>query len=96
MSAPKALLDGGFIGVFIATFTGWLPPILALLGIIWYCVQLWESQTGVHIRKWAGTKLARRAKIDQKKLDAQPQSPSEAAPEPAMPASQSDVPRPHP
>lgn len=28
----------------IATIAGWLPPLAAALGIIWYCIQISESK----------------------------------------------------
>lgn len=29
----------------VATIVGLLPPAVALLGLIWYCIQIWESKT---------------------------------------------------
>lgn len=27
-----------------------LPPLAALLGVLWYCIQIWESKTGRYWR----------------------------------------------
>jgi hypothetical protein len=46
----------------VASFAGLLPYIAALLGICWYCLQFWESQTR---RNWS----ARRRLVRLEKLE---------------------------
>ncbi len=35
-----------------ATFLGWLPPIAALIAVIWYSIQIYESKTAARFRAW--------------------------------------------
>ena len=32
-------------GAILGTVINWLPPLAALLGIIWYAIMIWESHT---------------------------------------------------
>ncbi len=51
-STPRYAMDGlSFFGV-VATMAGWLPPVAAMLSIIWLTIQI--SEWG--IRKWKGSK----------------------------------------
>lgn len=44
-----------------ATFLQWLPPVSALLGIIWFLIQIWESRTVRHaIANWRQKRRAAR------------------------------------
>lgn len=53
-------IDGLSIAAIAGTFAGWLPPLAALAGILWYAVQIWESKTvQKRVRLW---KLKARAK----------------------------------
>lgn len=47
-------------GAVVAAFVGWLPPIAALLGIIWYAITISESAT--FQAWWTRVKASRRAK----------------------------------
>jgi hypothetical protein len=29
----------------LSSMMGWLPPLCAIVGLIWYLLQIWESQT---------------------------------------------------
>lgn len=41
--------DIGAASLIAASMMQWLPPVAALLGVLWYAVQLWESKT---VQKW--------------------------------------------
>lgn len=49
-SAPHTLIPQGLVlpgevlsaSTIIASIMGWLPPLAALMGIIWYCVLLYD------------------------------------------------------
>jgi len=46
-------LDALSASAIVATFAGLLPPLAGLAGLIWYCVQIWESKTvQKHVRVW--------------------------------------------
>lgn len=45
----KHAIDGGAAAAVLSSLAGWLPPIAAALGIIWYCVQIAESKTGQRV-----------------------------------------------
>lgn len=32
-------------GAIVFAILGWLPPLAALVGLIWYCIQIHESKT---------------------------------------------------
>lgn len=55
------LADAISAGAILASFAKLLPPFAALVGAIWYIVQIWESDTVQH---WVYAKriLARRRK----------------------------------
>ena len=44
----------------IATILGWLPLAAAFAGMIWYCIQIWESPTVQHW--WTNRKMVRKAR----------------------------------
>lgn len=50
-NAPKYIADIGAAGAVIGTLAGYLPTAAAVLAIVWYCIQIWESKT---VRKWTG------------------------------------------
>lgn len=62
----KASIDGGFAGVILAVLVGFLPTAGAILAVIWYGLQIWESAT---VQGW----LKRRASAAQ----SPPPSPSQ-------------------
>lgn len=43
--AMNTSLDAGAAGAIIASMLGWLPPVAAVLAILWYLLQFWESRT---------------------------------------------------
>lgn len=45
----KQLFDWGALGALVAALSGLLPPIVALLGGIYWAIQIYESQT---MRDW--------------------------------------------
>lgn len=46
MSRQAAIVaDVGAAGAVIGTLVGYLPTIAAVLAIVWYCIQIWESKT---------------------------------------------------
>lgn len=49
MSNPKVAADIVAAGAALQVFVGWLPPVLgslaAILGIVWYVIQIYESTT---------------------------------------------------
>lgn len=54
-------IDALSMSAIVATFAGFLPPLAGLLGIGWYCIQIWESKTvQKHVRVWKLKARARR------------------------------------
>lgn len=50
-------------GTVLATLAGWLPYIAAGLGVVWYCVQFWESPL---CKRWlARRRLARLERLER-------------------------------
>lgn len=45
------------LGMIISTIVGWLPAIAALIGVIWYTVQIYESKT---VQRWIDNKLRKK------------------------------------
>ena len=35
-------------GAIVGTLIGWLPYVAAVVGLVWYCIQIWESRTVQH------------------------------------------------
>lgn len=44
----------------ISTIFGWLPYMAAGVGLVWYCIQIWESRTIQHW--WRNRQMVKRAK----------------------------------
>jgi chromate transport protein ChrA len=44
-------------GVLVATVAAALPPLAALVAIVWYLVQIYESKT---VQRWLATRQQRR------------------------------------
>lgn len=42
MEYIKHMIDAASFGTAIATLIGWLPPVAAILSIIWSCVCLYD------------------------------------------------------
>jgi hypothetical protein len=55
----KYFIDTLSISTVLATLTAWLPPIAALLSIIWTAMRIYEMVSGKEI---AGRKLPRKPK----------------------------------
>lgn len=49
----KQTLDGLSIMTVLATLTAWLPPIAALVSIIWGLLRIYETKT---VQKWLNRK----------------------------------------
>lgn len=45
-SSNHNVMDAGVIAVVLGSLAGWLPPIAAALGIVWYCVLLYDRFYG--------------------------------------------------
>lgn len=45
------VVDVAALGAIGGSLAGWLPPIAALLGAVWYCILIWESKTAQAIRR---------------------------------------------
>lgn len=52
-----ASLDVAAGAAVVSTLFGWLPDIAAVLGIAWYCLQIWESKT---VQSWHKRRRSRR------------------------------------
>lgn len=50
MSKHAIMADLGAIGAILGSLAGYLPPMAALIGILWYALQIWESDTVQHLR----------------------------------------------
>lgn len=57
MDEIKKIIDVAAAGGVVATILGWLPAVAATLGIIWYLIQIIESQTGQKFLAWLSRKL---------------------------------------
>lgn len=44
-------------GAIVFAILGWLPPLAALVGLIWYCIQIHESKT---MQDWLKRRRLRR------------------------------------
>ena len=54
------MADLSAIGAILGSLAGYLPPMAALIGILWYAIQIWESDTVQHLRsrrpgRWTST-----------------------------------------
>lgn len=48
----RSLFDYLSIGTIVATIAGWLPPLAALLAIVWTLIQIYESKTFKRFWVW--------------------------------------------
>ena len=49
----KPVLDVASITTIVATLTAWLPPIAAVISIIWGLIRIYETDTVTNlIKKW--------------------------------------------
>lgn len=52
-----AAMDVAGIWVIAGSWFGYLPNVAAAFAILWYAVQVWESETGKKVRVWLLSKL---------------------------------------
>lgn len=77
MSAPTPNTVGDVFagGAILTSLLGYLPAIAAVIGVIWYLIQIWESKTvqDWYARRAAARKIAKIAslKAQQKILTAE-------------------------
>jgi len=45
-------IDAIAVGSIIGTIVGWLPAIASVLSIIWFCIQIYESDTFKNFCEW--------------------------------------------
>lgn len=45
------------VAAVIGALAGWVAPIAAVVALIWYLIQIYESET---VRRWAATRRARK------------------------------------
>ena len=50
----KPVIDIASIGTVVATLTEWLPPIAALISIVWGLIRIYETST---IQKLIGKRI---------------------------------------
>ena len=54
----RVVADALAAGGIVATFIGWLPSISAILGFVWFIIQIWESRTVQDgVARWQKRKL---------------------------------------
>lgn len=51
----KSLFDWLSLGTAVSTIMGWLPPLAALLAIVWTLIQIYESKTFKRFVNWVKT-----------------------------------------
>lgn len=56
----KHIIDAVSVGTIVGTLTAWLPPMAALLSIIWTILRLLEMWTGKTMSERRGIKRAKR------------------------------------
>jgi hypothetical protein len=49
--------NGASVGAIISTMTGWLPPAAAFIALVWYIIQIYESDT---IQRWVKSRRIRK------------------------------------
>lgn len=62
MSEPtKHVVDAVSVGTVLLSLSAWLPPIAALISIIWGCIRIYETDT---VQSLMGRKVSRRRRND--------------------------------
>lgn len=56
----SVVADAVSAGVVISTIVGYLPAIAAIICVLWYLIQIWESRTVQHW--WRNRQMVRKAK----------------------------------
>jgi|TARA_R110002167_G_scaffold360780_1_gene578552 chromate transport protein ChrA len=41
----KTVIDAFAVGGTVGALAGWLPPLAALVTLIWTCLRIWETKT---------------------------------------------------
>lgn len=59
------IVDAASFGTIIAAAVGWLPATAAIVGILWYIIQIYESQTFQAAR----TKVARWVRKQRERVE---------------------------
>lgn len=54
------LVDVAAASAIVMTLLGWLPLLAAILGAVWYAIQIWESRTVQHW--WENRKMVKKAR----------------------------------
>lgn len=49
--STKHVVDAVSIGTVVLSLSQWLPPIAALVSIIWGCIRIYETKT---VQRWLG------------------------------------------
>lgn len=49
--------NGASVGAIVSTLAGWLPPAAAFIALIWYVIQIYESNT---VQAWVRNKRTRK------------------------------------
>ncbi len=49
--------NGASIGAVVSTMVGWLPPAAAFIALVWYIIQIYESDT---VQSWLRNKRTRK------------------------------------
>lgn len=53
----KNLFDGVSVAAMLATLASWLPPLAALVSLIWGCIRIYETRT---VQNWLQRKQRRK------------------------------------
>lgn len=55
--AVNVIANSTATGIVISALLSFLPPIAALVALLWYFIQIWESKT---VREWVARRRARK------------------------------------
>lgn len=58
MEALKHFADWISLGVIMTTLAGWLPPLAALVAILWHIFQFWNSEP---VKQWRKERKERKS-----------------------------------
>ena len=59
--SAKHTVDALSVGTVLLSLSAWLPPIAALISIVWGLIRIYETRT---VQSWLGNKLRRRGRDD--------------------------------
>lgn len=57
---PNAAGDVVAGGAIVSTLLGYLPAAAAILGVVWYAIQIWESKT---VQEWRARRTKRHKEL---------------------------------